>query len=123
MSLRGFEFAACGYSIQSGRRCHRGRPEQSKVTVTFNQPVQIAGMGSPGNFSLKTTSGEGAAVAADISYDSTASTATLTPLSPLAPSTTYRVMVSGIENAAGTPMSSPTTWTFTTASTRDRPKP
>jgi hypothetical protein len=94
-------------------------PGNTKVTVTFNQPVQISGMGFPGNFSLNTTSGEDAAVAAGISYDSATSTATLTPYSPLAPSTTYRVMVSGIENAAGTPMSSPTTWTFTTGMTSD----
>jgi len=37
-------------------------PNNFKATVTFDQPVQIAGMGSPGNFSLHSTSGEGPAL-------------------------------------------------------------
>jgi len=40
--------------------------------------------------------------------------ATFTPTNALAASTTYTATVSGAQNASGTPMSNPVTWSFTT---------
>ena len=50
-----------------------------------------------------------------MSFSSGNTVATFTPTSPLAASVTYTATVSGAQNASGTPMSSPFSWSFTTA--------
>jgi hypothetical protein len=79
------------------------------ATATFNEAVQASTI----TFTL-TPSG-GSAVAASVSYNSSTDTATLTPSSSLAYSTTYTATVSGVKDSAGDPMTSPFSWTFTTA--------
>ena len=89
----------------------------SPVTATFNEAVQSGTIG----FTL--TNPSGSTVAATVAYNSSTNTATLTPSAALANSTTYTATVSGAQDTAGDPMTSPYTWTFTTAASRARPQP
>ena len=83
----------------------------SLVTATFNEAVQSGTIG----FTL--TNPSGSTVAATVAYNSSTNTATLTPSAALAFSTKYTATVSGAKDTAGDPMTSPDTWTFTTAAT------
>src|SRR5205823_4267560 len=65
------------------------------------------------SFTLQDSSGN--AVAGSVSFNSGNTVATFTPTNSLASSTTYTATVSGAQNSSGTPMSSPFTWSFTTA--------
>jgi hypothetical protein len=65
------------------------------------------------SFSLKDASGN--TVSGTTSLDSSDTVATFTPASPLAADTTYTATASEAQNAFGTPMGSPYSWTFTTA--------
>jgi len=92
-----------------------GVPVTTKVTVTFNEPVQRS------TISFTLIGANNTAVPATISYASTTDKATLTPRSALAGSTTYTVTVSGAENQSNDPMTGPVTWSFTTAPTSAPP--
>jgi hypothetical protein len=77
-------------------------------TATFSQAV------TPGTVSFTMKNSRGKSVAGTVSFNSAHTVATFTPASPLAASTTYTATVSGAQNASGTPMSSPFSWSFTT---------
>ncbi|WP_433876425.1 DUF4082 domain-containing protein [Sinomonas atrocyanea] len=78
-------------------------------SAVFNQNVTASSI----SFTLKDAAG--ATVAGSTSYSATASTATFTPASALAYGTTYTATVSGATNSAGQAMTSPYSWSFTTA--------
>lgn len=75
-------------------------------TATFNQAV------TAGSINFKVQAGA-TTVAGTLSYSG--STATFTPGSALAYNTLYTATVSGATNSAGTAMTAPFSWTFTTA--------
>jgi hypothetical protein len=77
-------------------------------SATFSQPV------TPGTVSFTVKDSGGTSVAGSVSFNGADTVATFTPSSPLAGSTTYTATVSGAQNASGTPMSSPFSWSFTT---------
>ncbi len=81
----------------------------STATATFSEAVQASTI----NFTL--TPKGGSPVAASVAYNSSSYTATLTPSSALAYSTTYTATVSGVLNNSGVAMTSPFSWSFTTA--------
>jgi hypothetical protein len=81
-------------------------------TATFSQAV----VPSTVSFTLKDSGGNN--VAGSVSFNGADTIATFTPTSSLAPSTTYTATVSGAKNNSGTPMSSPYSWSFTTAGTQ-----
>ena len=78
------------------------------VSATFSQPVQ------PGTVSFTVKDSGGNSVAGAVSFNGADTVATFTPTSSLAASTTYTAVVSGAQNASGTPMSGPFSWSFTT---------
>lgn len=80
-----------------------------KPTATFNQAVTASSV----SFSLR--DGADAPVAGTVTYDAATSTATFAPTSALSHSTGYTATVSGATNSSGQTMSTPYTWTFTTA--------
>ncbi|WP_367765957.1 DUF4082 domain-containing protein [Arthrobacter sp. HS15c] len=82
--------------------------EGVKPTATFNQAVN----GSSVAFGLKDAAGT--VVAGSTVYESATNTATFSPAAALAFSTTYTATVSGATNAAGTAMTTPYSWSFTT---------
>ncbi|WP_422925487.1 DUF4082 domain-containing protein [Singulisphaera sp. PoT] len=82
----------------------------SSVTAVFNESV----LASPVTFTL-TNVATGVAVPATVSYNSANRTFTLVPNAALANSTTFKVTISGVKDAAGQVMAAPATWTFTTA--------
>ena len=77
-------------------------------TATFSQPV------TPGTVSFTVKNSGGNSVAGSVSFNAADTVATFTPSSSLAGSTTYTATVSGAQNASGTPMSSPFSWSFST---------
>src|SRR5262249_55326100 len=79
------------------------------IAATFNEPVLSRTI----SFVLKDSGGN--TVAANFAYDSFTNTATLTPLAPLAASTTYMATISGLSDSLGDLMTSPYSWSFTTA--------
>jgi hypothetical protein len=85
-----------------------GNPVSVAPTATFSQAV----VPSTVSFTVKDPGGN--AVAGSVSFNGGNTVATFTPTNPLAASTTYTATVSGAQNASGTPMSSPFTWSFTT---------
>ena len=78
-------------------------------TATFSQAV----VPSTVSFTLKDSAGN--AVAGSLSFDSGNTVATFTPASSLSSSITYTATVSGAQNSSGVAMSSPFSWSFTTA--------
>jgi ELWxxDGT repeat protein len=80
----------------------------STVMATFNEAVQS------GTISFVLDDPNGNPVNAIVTYDSSTDTATLTPQAALAPSTTYTATVSGAQDLAGTAMTGPDSWSFTT---------
>ncbi|HEY1343761.1 MAG TPA: DUF4082 domain-containing protein [Streptosporangiaceae bacterium] len=85
-----------------------GNPVSVAPTATFSQAV----VPSTVSFTVKDPGGN--AVAGSVSFNGGNTVATFTPTNPLVASTTYTATVSGAQNASGTPMSSPFTWSFTT---------
>jgi methionine-rich copper-binding protein CopC len=79
------------------------------VTATFSKPVQ------PATVSFVLTAPNGTAVPASLNYNSTTQTEALTPSVGLAATTTYTATVSGAQDLNGIAMTSPFSWTFTTA--------
>ena len=78
-------------------------------TATFSQAV----VPSTVSFTLKDSAGN--AVAGSLSFGSGNTVATFTPASSLSSSVTYTATVSGAQNASGVAMTSPFSWSFTTA--------
>ena len=78
-------------------------------SATFSQPV------TPGTVSFTVKDSGGNSVAGSVSFNGADTVATFTPTSSLAAGTTYTATVSGAQNASGTPMSGPYSWSFTTA--------
>ena len=89
-----------------------GVATNTTVTATFNESVQASSVNTT-NFTL--TGPSGTVVPATVTYADSTHTATLSPSAALAYSTTYTANLSGVLNAAGTPMTGPYSWTFTTA--------
>ncbi len=85
-----------------------GVPVSVAPTATFSQAV----MSSTVSFTVKDSGGN--SVAGTVTFNSGNTVATFTPTSSLAAGMTYTATVSGAENASGTPMSSPYSWSFTT---------
>ena len=85
------------------------------MTATFNEAVQSSTI----TFTL-TPSG-GSAITASLSYNSSTDTVTLTPSSALAYNTKYTAALSGAEDSAGDPMTSPFSWSFTTEAASTSP--
>jgi Domain of unknown function (DUF4082)/Bacterial Ig-like domain/Bacterial Ig domain len=86
-----------------------GNPVTVAPTATFSQTV----VPSTVSFTLKNPAGS--TVPGSLSFNGADTAATFTPTNPLAADTTYTATVSGAQNAFGTPMSSPYSWSFTTA--------
>jgi methionine-rich copper-binding protein CopC len=86
-----------------------GVATSSTITATFNQAV------TSGSIVFTLTPAGGSAVATTLSYNTTTNVATWTPTALLKGGTTYTASVSGATNSGGTAMTSPFTWTFTTA--------
>lgn len=92
-----------------------GVERDATVQVAFSRAVDPSTVTSS-NVALLDPAGS--AVAAAVSYDAGTTTATIQPTAALAPLTTYTVQLStGVLAASdGTPLSGPTSWTFTTGS-------
>jgi hypothetical protein len=86
-----------------------GNPVTVAPTATFSQAV----VPSTASFTLKDPNGN--AIPATITFNGADTVATFTPTNSLAADTTYTATMSGAQNSFGTPMSSPYSWTFTTA--------
>jgi hypothetical protein len=84
-------------------------------TATFSQPV------TPGTVSFTVKDSANNTVNGTVSLNAADTVATFTPTSSLAGSTTYTATVSGAQNASGTPMSSPFSWSFSTGSVAQCP--
>jgi methionine-rich copper-binding protein CopC len=80
------------------------------ITVTFSEPVQ------PNSVSISVIDASGKSVTGSLSYNSTSNTMTFIPGAPLAISTQYTVTVSGAADSLGHVMTTPLTWSFSTAS-------
>jgi hypothetical protein len=78
-------------------------------TATFSQAV----VPNTVSFTLKDSGGN--TVVGSVTFNSGNTVATFTPASSLASSTTYTATVSGAQNSSGVAMSSPYSWSFTTA--------
>ena len=78
-------------------------------SATFSQAV------TPSTVSFTVKDSAGNSVAGSVSFNAADTVATFTPNSSLAAGVTYTATVSGAQNASGTPMSSPYSWSFTTA--------
>jgi N,N-dimethylformamidase beta subunit-like protein/uncharacterized protein DUF4082/Big-like domain-containing protein len=83
-----------------------GVATSTAATATFNTPVTSV------SFSL---SSSGGSVAGTTSYNSSTNTETFTPSAALTAGTTYTASVSATSVSSGLAMTSPYTWSFTTA--------
>jgi Domain of unknown function (DUF4082)/Bacterial Ig-like domain/Bacterial Ig domain len=84
-------------------------PTSTSVTFTFNKQVQA------GTITFTLTGPGGTAVPGTLSYSSASETGTFQPTSALASNSTYIGTVSGAQNSSGVAMTTPYTWSFTTA--------
>ena len=84
-------------------------PVSTDPTATFSEAVV------PSSVSFTMTGPGGSTVAGTTSMDSTNTVATFTPSSSLAADTAYTVTISGAQDSSGDTMTTPYTWTFTTA--------
>ena len=84
-------------------------------SATFSQAV------TPGTVSFTVKDSGGNSVAGSVSFNGADTVATFTPSSSLAGSTTYTAAVSGAQNASGTAMSGPYSWSFTTSAVAQCP--
>ncbi len=90
-----------------------GASEQPQVAVTFSEAMLATSITST---SIQLMDANNNAVAAKVSYSAATNTATLQPTTLLTLGATYSAVVhsgsSGVQNAAGTPMSADYTWSF-----------
>ena len=84
-------------------------------SATFSQAVV------PGTVSFTVVDSGGNSVAGTVSFNGAGTVATFTPASSLAASVTYTATVSGAQNASGTAMSGPFSWSFTTGAVAQCP--
>lgn len=84
-------------------------PPSTSVQVQFNEAVQ------PATVNISLANGSNPPVAGTAAYNSQTSTVTFSPSSPLAYGTTYTVTVVGATDTAGNVMTTPASWSFTTA--------
>ena len=84
-------------------------------SATFSQAVV------PNTVSFTVKDSGGTTVPGSVSFNTGNTVATFTPTSSLAASTTFTATVSGAQNASGTAMTSPFTWTFTTGAVAQCP--
>jgi hypothetical protein len=91
---------------------------RSTLSVTFSEPMQAASINASTIVLLDAGNNP---VPASVSYDMASYTATLTPNAPLAGAATFTALVKGgsadprVKDAAGNPMASDVSWSFTTA--------
>jgi hypothetical protein len=86
----------------------------TSVTASFSEALN-AGTISGATFQLL---GPGGPIAATVSYDAAGKIATLTPSTSLSAGSSYTASLKGtITDLAGNPMSTPNSWSFTTAAT------
>jgi hypothetical protein len=104
-----FNSAPPTVSAESPTSAATGTPTAPTVTATFTEPVQASTI----SFTLKTSTG--VSVPGTVTYNSAAGIASFTPSTVLAYATTYTASVTGAENAYGTAMPTPISWSFTTA--------
>ena len=94
------------------------------VSATFSEAMAPASINSS-TFELRIAGGS--LVAGAVSYNATTRTATLTPSAALSASTGYTALVksgsAGVKDAAGNPLSTDYTWSFTTAAVADTTPP
>ena len=86
-----------------------GNPVTVAPTSTFSQAVV------PGTASFTLRDPSGTTVPGSVTFNGADTVATFTPTSALAANTTYTATMSGAQNTFGTPMSSPYSWSFSTA--------
>jgi hypothetical protein len=84
-------------------------------TATFSEAVQ------PDTVSFTVQDSGGHAVAGAVSFNGADTMATFTPTNPLTGGTSYTATVSGGQNASGTSMSSPFSWSFSTGAVAQCP--
>jgi methionine-rich copper-binding protein CopC len=84
-------------------------PVSTAPTATFSEAVV------PSSVSFSVTDSSGNSVAGTTTFSSNDMVATFTPSSSLAAGATYTAKISGAQDSSGDTMSSPYTWTFTTA--------
>ena len=84
-------------------------------SATFSQAVV------PNTVSFTVKDSGGTTVPGSVSFNAGNTVATFTPTSSLAASTGYTATVSGAQNASGTAMTSPFTWSFTTGAVAQCP--
>ncbi len=91
------------------------------MAATFSEALDPTTV-TAANFTLATGPATGRTVAGTLSYDAKTSTVIFVPAASLASYTTYTVLVGGITDLSGNPMS-PTSWTFTTGGGADSTPP
>ncbi len=84
-------------------------PPTGAISFTFSKAVQ------PSTIQFSLTDPNNNTISGNLSYNSSSNTATFTPSSALAYQTAYTATVSGAQDTTGVAMTSPYTWTFTTA--------
>jgi N,N-dimethylformamidase beta subunit-like, C-terminal/Domain of unknown function (DUF4082)/Bacterial Ig-like domain/Bacterial Ig domain len=87
----------------------QGNPVTASPTASFSQAVV------PGTVSFTLRDSSGNVVAGSMTLNNTDTAASFIPANSLAANTTYTATVSGAQNSSRTPMSSPYSWSFTTA--------
>jgi hypothetical protein len=91
----------------------------STINVTFSKDMDVTTINNT-TISVSNVTG----VSGTVTYNASNMTATFTPTNSLSPGTTYTVTVSsGVKDLTGITMSSPVTWTFTTAASVDSTPP
>ncbi|MGY1694454.1 DUF4082 domain-containing protein [Geodermatophilus sp. SYSU D00814] len=84
-------------------------PQSTAITAVFDEPVDAT------SIRIGVTGAGGSAIAGATSYDPGTRTATFRPAEQLAPATRFTVTVAAAQDAAGNPLDSPVSWSFTTA--------
>ena len=84
-------------------------------SATFSQAV------TPGTVSFAVVDSGGNSVAGSVGFNGADTVATFTPANALAAGVTYTATVSGAQNASGTAMSGPYSWSFTTSAVAQCP--
>lgn len=93
-----------------------GVPVNRSVTVVFNKQMNAA-TDTPATFTLQTG---GIPVPGAVRYDAPRQSALFTPDEPLLPATDYTATVTtGVADAAGRPLTSAISWSFSTGATLD----
>jgi hypothetical protein len=95
-----------------------GQAVSTKPSVTFARAVDAATVTSS---TVRLVNGKtGAPIAGTVVYDETTKQAVITPTAPLLDNTTYRIVVSGVQEVGGTPLA-PFSSVFTTVDLTPQP--